>query len=243
MEKLKVGIIDVETSPLTAYAWGRHDVNIALNQVVKDWRLLCAAWKWLGGKQIAFAEARNDKDEKALLQKIWAFLDTADILITQNGKAFDSKKLNARFIMHGMKPPSPYKHLDTYLIAKSAGAFTANSLEYLTDKLCVKYKKLTHKKFPGMALWTECLKGNSAAWAEMKKYNIHDVLATEELYGKLKAWVPANAPPVYVGEGCQVCGARDMVKWGSRPSKSGLMVRRFCKHCGKWQERLLKKAA
>jgi len=80
-------------------------------------------------------------------------LDQADILITQNGQAFDSPKINTRFILNGMKPPSPYKHLDTYKIAKKVASFTSNSLEYLTDKLCIKYKKLAHAKFPGMLLW------------------------------------------------------------------------------------------
>lgn len=241
MEKLKVGILDIETSPLTAYAWERHDVNIAVNQIVKDWRLLCFAFKWLGGKQIAYHEARNDRDELGLLKKIWAFLDTCDILVTQNGKAFDSKKLNARFIMHGMKPPSPYKHLDTYLIAKNAGSFTANSLEYLTDKLCVKYKKLTHKKFPGMSLWVECLKGNDEAWAEMKKYNIHDVLATEELYEKLKAWAPKNAPVVFATTvGCTVCGGA-RVRRGIRAVRFSQVQTYQCRSCGHWSQEKLKK--
>lgn len=58
----------------------------------------------------------------------------------------------------------------------------------MTDKFCKKYKKLKHKKFPGHELWKECLKGNKEAWNEMRKYNIHDVLATEELYNVLKQW-------------------------------------------------------
>lgn len=69
VERLKVLVADIETSPLTAYAWERHDVNIALNQIVKDWRVLCFAAKWLGGKQIAYHEAREDKDELAMLKK------------------------------------------------------------------------------------------------------------------------------------------------------------------------------
>ena len=233
MERLKVGVLDIETTPLVAYAWGRHDVNIALNQVAKDWRVMAFAFKWLGGKQICYMDARTDKDELRLLKKVWQFLDTCDILITQNGKSFDSRKLNARFIMYGMKPPSPYKHLDTYLIAKQVGDFTANSLEYLTDKLCTKYKKLKHAKYPGMELWTECLRGNDDAWREMKKYNIHDVLSTEELYGKLKAWVPANAPNVYVGECCGVCGGKAH-KTGHYVTRDAKYPKLHCQKCGRW---------
>jgi uncharacterized protein YprB with RNaseH-like and TPR domain len=133
---------------------------------------------------------RISRTIRKILRDLWKLLDEADIVITQNGKNFDTPKLNARFIEHGMKPPSPYKHLDTYQIARSAAKFTSNKLEYLTEKLCTKYKKLKHEKFPGFALWAECLKGNVAAWNEMRRYNKHDVLATEELYMKIRAWAP-----------------------------------------------------
>lgn len=95
-------------------------------------------------------------------------LDEADIVITQNGRKFDQKKLNARFILNGFKPPSSYKHIDTLVIARKHFGFTSNKLKYMTDKLCTKYKKLDHSKFPGMELWRECLKGNSEAWTEME---------------------------------------------------------------------------
>src|SRR6185295_9016112 len=98
--------------------------------------------------------------EKTILQSIWKLLDEADVVITQNGKSFDSRKLNARFIHYGMRPPSPYRHIDTYLLVKAAAEFTSNKLEYLTDKLCKRYKKLSHSKFPGMSLWRECMNGN-----------------------------------------------------------------------------------
>jgi RNase H-like protein len=235
--KAMVGVLDVETTPLVAYAWGRHDVNIAITQIVTDWRIMTFAFKWLGAKKVFYYEARTDKDEHFLLAQLWEFLDVADIVVTQNGKAFDAKKINARFIMNGMKPPSPFKHLDTYLIAKNAAAFTANSLEYLTDKLCTKYKKLSHSKFPGMSLWSECLKGNKAAWAEMKRYNIHDVLATEELYGKLKAWAPVNAPKVFM-VGCSACG--------HSLTKNGVVAgvqRLRCLNCGRSSGAKLKVAS
>ena len=118
-----------------------------------------------------YRDQRNAKDildDKAILKPLWKLLDEADIVITQNGKNFDSPKLNARFIMHGWAPPSPYKHLDTYQIVRQAAKFTSNKLEYLTEKLCTKYKKLEHAKYPGMVLWTECLAGNRAAWNEMR---------------------------------------------------------------------------
>lgn len=174
------------------------------------------------------------EDDEALLKPLWHLLDDADIVITQNGKAFDSKMLNARFITHRWPPPSPYKHLDTLQIARSCAKFTSNSLEYLTDKLCTKYKKLRHAKFPGMELWKECLAGNMKAWAEMKKYNIHDVLSTEELYMKLRAWAPAKAPQIYAGTlDCGTCGGK-LEPRGYNYSRIARFRKFQCKKCTTW---------
>ncbi len=230
----KVLVYDIETSPITAYVWGLKDQNIGLNQIVKDWQVMAYGAKWLGEKGIIYEDTYKNS-EKQLLTGIWELLDEADIVITQNGKSFDSRRLNARFIHYGMRPPSPYRHIDTYLLVKAAADFTSNKLEYLTDKLCVKYKKLSHSKFPGMSLWTECLKGNKAAWDEMKRYNIHDVLSTEELYEAVKAWGPKNMPKLYDAPAtCSICGYK--ARRGGSANNTGSIWRIQCKSptCGKW---------
>lgn len=231
----KVLTFDIETKPILAYVWGLKDQFISLNQIVEDWGVIAWGAKWLNEKEVFYADTRK-KTEKKLLQEIWELLDKADIVITQNGKSFDSRKLNARFIDYGLCPPSPYRHIDTYLLAKAAADFTSNKLEYLTSKLCVKYRKLSHSKFPGMSLWTECLKGNKAAWDEMKRYNIHDVLSTEELYNRIKAWGPKNMPRVYEGKYvCSSCG--DYVQRRGTEMKGKTLLQRVrCMNiaCGKW---------
>lgn len=231
----KVLVLDIETSPITAYVWGLKDQNIGLNQIVKDWEIIAFAAKWLDEKKVVYHDRRNDTSDTRLLGHLWYLLDRADIVITQNGKSFDGPKINARFIQYDMKPPSPYKHLDTYLIARHTAQFTSNKLEYLTDKLCTKYKKLSHAKFPGMSLWVECLKGNAAAWNEMKTYNIHDVLSTEELYLKLRAWTPKSAPVVHTSVGeCGVCGSNKLQRRGTEVKNKGRYQRLHCQSCGKW---------
>lgn len=237
MQSPKCLVFDIETSPITAYVWGLRDQNISLNQIVKDWHVMAWGAKWLDrpSSDVMYADTQR-LPEKRLLQRIWYLLDNADIVITQNGKSFDSRKLNARFIHYGMTPPSPYKHIDTYLLVKQAADFTSNRLEYLTSKLCVKYKKLSHSKFPGMSLWTECLKGDKEAWKEMKRYNIHDVLSTEELYNRIKAWGPKNMPRIYTDIlRCSSCGANVWRKGTELRGKTRVQKVQ-CQNptCGKW---------
>ena len=237
MDKQKVLILDIETSPMEVYVWDIKDQYINVNQIKKDWHIMAWCAKWLGEKDYLYADQRNIKNienDKAILVSLWNLLDQADIVVTQNGKNFDGPKLNARFITHGMKPPSPYRHLDTYQIVKSVAKFTSNSLEYLTDKLNVKYKKLSHSEFPGLSLWLECIKGNKAAWESMKKYNIHDVLSTEELFNTVKAWAPANAPRVFSDPiNCRMCGAKTQ-KRGLNHTKTSQRVVCTNAECGSW---------
>jgi uncharacterized protein YprB with RNaseH-like and TPR domain len=226
----RVLVLDIETSPLLVYVWNLKDQYVGLNQMVQDWHIMAWSAKWLGEKKVFYRDVSCNKDphnDKNIMEDLWKLLDEADIVITQNGKAFDAKKINARFMLHGMQPPSPYKHLDTYLIAKRAASFTSHSLEYLSGRFCAKYKKLHHQKFPGLSLWVECLKNNAEAWKEMKAYNIRDTLTTEELYKKLEPWVPQSMPnPEHA------CPRRFALKWDKRYNAEGTYQIYKCKKCG-----------
>lgn len=235
----KVLLLDIETAPLLGYVWGLWENNVALNQVYKDWHVMSWAAKWLHDKpaDIMYEDQRNAKDitdDKKLLKQIWELIDEADILITQNGKAFDIKKLNARFIANGMKPPSTFKHIDTKQIAKKHFAFTSNRLEYMTDKLNTKYKKLKHKQFPGFEMWLECMAGNKKAWKAMEKYNKYDVLSLEELYHKLIPWDNTIDFSLYCdkAEHVCVCGSKSFKNNGYAYTAAGKFQRYKCNSCG-----------
>lgn len=187
----RILIYDIETAPLLGYCWSLWNNNIGLNQIHSDWHILSWAAKFLGEDDVYYQDQRhaeNVEDDKEILKGIWKLLDECDFVITQNGKKFDQKRLNARFVIHGMKPPSAYRHIDVLQIAKSQFGFTSNKLQYMTDTLCTKYKKSGHAKFSGFELWSECLKGNLEAFCEMENYNILDILSLEELYLILSPW-------------------------------------------------------
>lgn len=187
----RILLLDVETAPILASVWGLFDQNIPLNMIEKDWHLLSYSAKWLDSDEIFYMDQRNIKnieDDSKLLKGIWKLMNSADIIVGQNSNRFDIKKLNARFILNGMSPPSSYKKIDTMLLAKKYFAFTSNKLEYLTKNLTPGKAKSAHKKFPGFELWKECLKGNIEAWNEMEAYNKQDVVALQSLYEVLAPW-------------------------------------------------------
>jgi len=188
----KILILDIETAPIEAYVWGLFDQNIGLDMVKTHTTVLSWSAKWRGDDKVMYRDLRNSKDvrdDKELVRIIRDLLDEADVVVTQNGKKFDIKKLNYRFVQHGLTPPSTFKHIDTLQIARSKFGFDSNKLAHLTATLCTKHKKLAHAKFPGFMLWKECLKGNLEAWKEMQQYNEVDVLSLEELYfNHFMAW-------------------------------------------------------
>jgi hypothetical protein len=238
LNKPKVLIYDVETAPIMGYVWSLWKQNVALNQIEKDSHLLSWSAKWLDEDEVMYADqrhAKNIEDDKKIVAELWKLLDEADIVITQNGKSFDDKVVNARFVMHGMKPPSTFRHIDTKLIAKKHFRFTSNKLQYMTDKLCKKYKKSGHAKFPGFSMWKECMKGNVEAFEEMKAYNELDVLSLEELYKILIAWdstVDFNVYHDSDGFIC-TCGHTELKKNGFHYTNLAKYQRYTCTNCGK----------
>lgn len=237
----KILVFDIETAPMEVYCWQLWEQIIGLDQVIQHTTVLSWSAKWLGAPadQVMYRDNRNSpnvRDDKALLEVIWSLLDEADAVLTQNGIKFDQKKLNYRFAYHKMKPPSSYKHIDTYRIAKSKFGFDSNKLAHMTDLLCTKYKKLDHGKFAGFKLWKECLSGNIEAWKEMEKYNSYDVLSLEELYlDHFAAWDNTISYDSYCADltpRCN-CGNDEFIQKGYHVTKKSKFRRFICTKCGK----------
>ena len=234
----KILVFDIETSPMEVYCWGLFDQNISLDMIIKDWSVLSFSAKWIGSDKVMYqdtskkADVRDDKD---LIKSIWLLLNEADCVLTQNGKRFDVKKLNSRFLTHGFPPPSSYQHIDTLVISKKHFAETSNKLEYLTKKFCKKFKKSGHKQFPGFSLWKECLAGNKKAWTEMQDYNKIDVLSLEELYlDYLRPWDKTVNFNIYHDSTdyfCS-CGSTSFNKNGFVYTNTAKYQRYTCNICG-----------
>ena len=234
----KVLLLDIETKPIRAFVWDIWNINVALNQIEEDWSILSYSAKWLGDSKVFYEDIRKEKDytnDKKLMQGLHDLLDEADIIITQNGKSFDEKRIRSRFLKHEIDQPSSFKHIDTKRLAKKNVHMTSYSLDYMAKYLNTKHKKLSHAKFPGQALWTECLKGNKEAWNEMKTYNINDVLVLEDVYNKLAPLDDSINWNVYHDD-CEIrcsCGSTNFRNKGYSYTKTGMFRRWKCNDCGK----------
>jgi hypothetical protein len=242
MSEPRILTLDIESSPLESWTWGIWDQNVGLEQIKTEWTILSYAAKWLGQKKMIYEDTggrgkHKVRDDKPLMKGIKALLDEADIVIAQNGRRFDVRKINARLIMHGYGPPSPYRVIDTMIVAKKYFAFTSQKLAW-TSKYLATEQKDDHKKFPGFKLWVACLEDNPAAWAEMKKYNKQDVKSTEEVYLTMRPWINdhPNLGVFAFSEApvCPKCGSPELTRNGGRRSvkQQGMYQRYQCKKCG-----------
>lgn len=238
----RILVLDIETAPIAANVWRIWKENVGLNQITKDWYILSFAAKWLGEEKVRYfdqSKEPNIEDDTNLLAQLHLLLSEADFIVAHNGRKFDLKKINARFIQKGFSPPSPYRIIDTLEIAKAKFAFTSNRLAYISEQLNVDFKKLEHGKFPGFALWREVMTGNREAWKEMRLYNEYDVLSLEETYLHMRAWDDRH-PNVNVfndteeASACPICGSHHLVLSGHSHTNTGKYPRFHCADCGAW---------
>jgi DNA polymerase elongation subunit (family B) len=228
----RVLTIDIETFPHQVYTWGLFDQNVALNQIVEPGRVACFAAKWLGEPKIIFKSEFHDGRE-AMLAAAHDLYDEADVVVTYNGKSFDNKHLFREMVLAGMGPPSPHHDIDLLAAVRSRFRMASNKLQHVAQQLGIGGKADTG----GFDLWVQCMAGDSKAWAKMRRYNKQDVVLTEQLYERIKAWVPRHPNFALYGDdeiACPKCQSTDLQMRGSRVTGAGTYQRYFCNSCGAW---------
>jgi DNA polymerase elongation subunit (family B) len=207
MDEVRILSLDIETRPNLAYVWSLWDQNVALNQLVDVSEVICFAAKWYGHPKIEFYSVHGVGKE-TMVKEAYRLLDECDVVMGFNSRSFDLPRLNQEFLLAGMTPPSPYKQIDLFRACKTAFAFPSNKLEYISKALGLK-GKVRHE---GFDLWVRCMQGDEHAWRTMERYNRRDVVLTEQLYEKIKPWIP-NHPSIAAMKGedvCPTCGSEGM---------------------------------
>ena len=183
-------VMDLETLPILGYVWAAFDTNLI--RVKEDWSIACWSAKWYGDERVmsdvmTVKEAKT-RDDKRICASLWKLFDDADVIIGQNAKQFDFKKMNTRWWFHHMGPPSSYRAIDTLETARKAFSMTFNNLDYLGNYLGVGKKKETG----GFDLWDNFMKGDKEARALMVEYCIGDTELCERVYKSMRPWVPSH---------------------------------------------------
>ena len=211
----KVLVFDIETLPMEVYSWRiGNKLSINHDNIIKEWSILSWSAKWFMEPEIMSdcvnSEEAINRNDTRVCQSLWELFNEADVLIGHNGRNFDVRKMNARFIYHEMLPPSPYEVIDTYKDITRVASFTSFKQDYLT-----KFFQLEEKLETSFDLWRRCSIGEQEALDEMLEYNKHDVIGLEELYITLRPWMTRHPSlnlyyPDTDGKRCQRCTSTDI---------------------------------
>lgn len=239
-KQTKVLLYDIETSYTVGAVWGLYEQNVA--KVLREPYIITVAWKWLGEATTHVVSLpdfpmykKNKRSDKDLVKVMWKLFDEADIIIAHNGNSFDQKWTYARFLVNGMKPPSPSKYVDTKLVAKSKFRFNSNSLNNLAG-----YLGIGEKLDTDIDLWVGCIEhDDSASWNKMCRYNKKDVVLLEKVY-KIMLPYMTNHPNLNLTNGtscgCPNCGSMNLHARGYALTRTAKYQRFQCQDCGSWSQ-------
>jgi ketopantoate hydroxymethyltransferase len=85
-------------------------------------------------------------------------------------------------------------------------------------------------------MWIAVMAGDSKAQKRMAKYCAGDVDLTEQVYERVRAYVP-NHPHMGMTPAlaCGACGSNQVQSRGVRRTKASFIQRMQCQRCGSWQ--------
>lgn len=215
---LRILTLDIENAPNIAHVWGLFNQNISLKQLQSVATTISFAAKWYGEKDVIFRSDFHDGHE-AMIQEAYKLVCEADMIVGYNSKNFDMKHLNREFLLAGFAPPTKYKDIDLLTVVRSNFRLASNKLDHVAEILGLG-NKVAHA---GHELWVKCMASDPAAWEQMKKYNIGDVVLTEQVYDVVRGWIK-NHPhmPLYMGQetGCPNCGCQEFIDTGQTAKAS-----------------------
>lgn len=235
----KILLLDVETSLIALFVFSLYKPHPTHNDILTDWHLLSWSAKWILDDKIMSdiltPEEATAHDDERICKSIWELVDEADIIIGHNSVRFDMKKLNARFMLNGMKPPSPYRNIDTLQSIRGAAAHTSNRLDYL-GKMIRGEGKLENMK----GLWHRCFHGDPESLLQMEAYNREDVVLLEDVYLFIRPWIKSHPNVgVYVLSDkpvCAICGSDSLHEDGIQTTNAGMYRTFRCNKCGSFSK-------
>ena len=254
---------DIETTPQLAYQWGSGKYDTNSLKVVKPRYVASAVYGWEPPTGEPFEQHWVSLDQNPHFKpdhpwtktrrgidnwvtgELWHLFNVADITIAHNGKRFDTKRTNARLLVQGVKPYLMPYQIDTLLEYRKVSSFPSHSLAELARELGLAGKY----HHGGLDMWWGCMEGDPFWWAEMKKYNIQDVVTLRDIFLKVQPWTtPVVNATAYLAlqsqdrpitctiPGCPAPTAGSIAR-GPRPTRAGLIYQRWeCKGCGGYSQ-------
>jgi len=222
--------LDIETSLSVVSTFSLWPKFISHDNIIEDWHIICAAWKWEGEDGV-FGELIYHKNDKKVVKALCAVIAEADEIVYHNGRKFDWKKFNTRVVMNNLPPVSKPRETDTLIQCRKHFSFTSNRLDYISKILGFGGKLPT-----SAGLWIRALKGDKVAINEMFEYNKMDVVILEQVFNRLKPYIELGYNPNIdtSTDVCTHCSSGRLEKRGWSYTKTTKYRKYQCKDCRGW---------
>lgn len=193
----KVLIYDLETSRVLLDSWWIHKQVVRHDQLMEEPRIITVCWKWLHEDQIYSDKWDYNKRaeniagydvsgwgcDKDLVERFSKVYNEADMVIGVNNDNFDNRMLAQRCLVHKHPFNRFVRSLDIQKAHKKAFRTPSYSMKYQAKRMGIT-QKLGHE---GLEMWRKAqyhgdVKVRKQALEDMIKYNIGDIVTTEEMY-------------------------------------------------------------
>lgn len=229
----KTLLYDLEVTRQVVEGYG-NKWEFKVVKTLRDQQLMSFAYKWRGDKKVSYLSRHDFPTYEAFVFALWELLDEADVVVAHNAKRFDNKMAMRFFIEAGLIPPSPYRTIDTLIVARSEFKFPGNSLNDLSAFLGLGEKEnITYAD-----LETDFMtdKPSRKTLKLMEKYNKKDVELLEKLYLRMLPYI-RNHPNLAImsqrPNSCTRCGADHGIQSRGTMVTNAAVYRIFrCTTCG-----------
>jgi DNA polymerase elongation subunit (family B) len=225
----KLLVLDIETRPALVYAWKGFKENIGVDQIVEPDGILCVGAKWVGGESYMFTDWEHGHVD--MLRRTAKLIEESDAVIGVNHERFDIPWLMAEFARYNVPAPPKPTNIDLQKYWRRGMRFFSNKLAYV-GPLLVGERKMDHE---GFMLWRKVMEGDKEARQRMVDYCAQDVQLTEDLYIKLRQYLP-NHP--YLAntkkDDCPNCGSNHVHISKYRRTKTMRIQQLHCQSCGSY---------
>lgn len=184
----KILIYDIETCRIRFWGWWTGKQYVSPQQLIDEPRIITVSWKWLGDDEVKYLTWDEDQCDKQLMKEFLKEYNKADMVIGYNNDRFDNRWINARAMKHGLDVNTFVRSFDIMKEEKRLFRTPSYSMDYMA-----KYSNVTHKQsHEGIIMWDKIQTGTPEEREEylqkMVDYNVGDIVATEELYLRMRRY-------------------------------------------------------
>lgn len=247
----KILYLDIENSRMVVEfeTYSLYDIKrISPKDIKHDWYITCAAWGWLDNKKQKITKLQSSKvsdfktykkdfrNDLGVVKLLHKAMSEADLIVGHNSDSFDIKKINYRFIKHGLPAIDLCPTVDTLKAARKYAKASSNSLYFLAKEFGVPMKI----ELP-QGVMHAADAGCEKSLKKLEHYCKGDIKAGANLYFKLLPYIK-NHPDIkritgekkkpYSVESCGSCGSEEIYRNGYRATKTGKRQRYNCYDCG-----------